>query len=342
MLVSFPLDKLEHLCNYRSCCHKYIRRVCFIIISVKLRIWIALLAVYIVWGSTYLAIRFTVETMPPFLSAGIRFLISGIILVLWQRLRGAPAPSRQEWGAATVVGLFLLLGGNGALVWAERIIPSGVASLIIGATPLWMALLDSFRPGGVRLPWLTWLGVLAGFAGIALLANPWQTGTSALHLDPWGILVLLLAALSWSIGSLYSRKAPLPAAPLMATGIEMLAGSLGLFVFGSLVGEWGQLNLAAISSRSLFGLVYLIAFGSLIGFVAYTWLLRNAPTPLVSTYAYVNPLVAILLGTLLGQEAFSPRILICALIILSSVGIINFSRSWAASQPEAKKSAPAD
>ena len=298
----------------------------------KACIWTALLAIYIVWGSTYLAIRFVVETMPPFLSAGVRFLISGAILVLWQRLRGCPAPTRREWGTATIIGLFLLLGGNGGLVWAEQIIPSGIASLFIGATPLWMALLDSLRPGGTRLGWQTWAGVLAGFAGIALLANPWRSGLDGLHLDPWGVVVLLLAALSWSIGSLYSRKAHLPESPLMGTGMEMLTGSLGLLAFGSLVGEWGQLDLVGITTRSLLGLLYLITFGSLVGFVSYTWLLRNAPTPLVSTYAYVNPLVAILLGTLLGSEPISWRVIISALVILSSVGMINFSRTHAAAR----------
>jgi drug/metabolite transporter (DMT)-like permease len=308
----------------------------------KARIWPALIAVYIVWGSTYLAIRYVVQEMPPFLSAGVRFLISGAILVFWQRLRGSPAPTRREWGSATIIGFFLLLGGNGLLAWAEQIIPSGIASLFIGATPLWMALLDTLRLGGIRLSWLTWTGVLAGFIGIALLANPWRNGLDGLHLDTWGVIVLLLAALSWSIGSLYSRKAPLPASPLMGTGMEMLAGSLGLFAFGSLVGEWGQLDLSAITARSLFGLLYLITFGSLIGFVSYTWLLRNAPTPLVSTYAYVNPLVAILLGALLGSEPVTWRVGISALIILSSVGIINFSRARAAARAEAEIPAPAD
>lgn len=308
----------------------------------KTRIWSAMLAVYIVWGSTYLAIRYVVEELPPFLSAGVRFLISGAILIFWQRLRGSPAPTRQEWRAATIIGLFLLLGGNGLLAWAEKIIPSGIASLFIGATPLWMALLDTLRPNGIRLSWLTWAGVLTGFAGIALLANPWRNGFDGLHLDPWGVIVLLLAALSWSIGSLYSRKAPLPASPLMGTGMEMLAGSLGLFIFGSLVGEWGALDEAVITARSLLGLLYLITFGSLIGFVSYTWLLRNAPTPLVSTYAYVNPLVAILLGTMMGNEPITWRVVTSALIIISSVGLINFSRTRVAARVEAETPAPAD
>lgn len=308
----------------------------------KARIWPALLAVYLVWGSTYLAIRYVVEELPPFLSSALRFLVAGAILVLWQRLRGSPAPTRREWKAATVIGLFLLLGGTGMLGWAEQIIPSGIASLFIGATPLWMALLDTFRRDGIRLNWLTWAGVLTGFAGIALLANPWANGLDGLHLDPWGVIALLLAALSWSVGSLYSRKAPLPDSPLMGTGMEMLAGSLGLLVLGSLVGEWGQFDLNAITARSLFGLLYLITFGSLVGYVSYTWLLRNAPTPLVSTYAYVNPLVAILLGALLGNEPVTWRVMISALIIISSVGLINFSRARAASRAEIKTPDPAD
>jgi len=308
----------------------------------KTRIWTALLAVYIVWGSTYLAIRYVVAELPPFLSAGVRFLISGSILIIWQRLQGNPAPSRREWRAAAIIGLFLLLGGNGLLAWAEQIIPSGIASLFIGATPLYMALLDSLRPGGVRLSWQTWAGVVFGFAGIALLTNPWSHTLDGLHLDPLGVIVLLLAALSWSIGSLYSRKAPLPDSPLMGTGMEMLAGSLGLFLFGSLIGEWGQLDINAVTSHSLLGLLYLITFGSLIGFVSYTWLLRNAPTPLVSTYAYVNPLVAILLGTLLVSEPITWRVVLSALIILSSVGLINFNRTRTATKSKVESSAATD
>ncbi len=308
----------------------------------KTRVWSAMLAIYIVWGSTYLAIRYVVEELPPFLSAGVRFLISGAILVLWQRLRGSPAPSRREWRAAAIIGLFLLLGGNGLLAWAEQSIPSGIASLFIGATPLWMALLDTLRPGGVRLSWQTWAGVVFGFAGITLLTNPWSHNLNGLYLNPWGVMVLLLAALSWSIGSLFSRRAPLPASPLMGTGMEMLAGSLGLFLFGSLVGEWGQVDLAAITPRSLLGLLYLITFGSLIGYVSYTWLLRNAPTPLVSTYAYVNPLVAILLGTLLGGEPITWRVVLSALIILSSVGLINYNRNRATVRAGTKAPAPVD
>jgi drug/metabolite transporter (DMT)-like permease len=293
----------------------------------KARVWAALIAVYIVWGSTYLAIRFAVETIPPFMMAGIRFLVAGAILYLWRRLSGDARPKKVEWRSASIIGLLLLLGGNGVLAWAEQRIPSGIASLLIATTPLWMVLIDAIRPKGTRASWLIWLGVLVGLVGTALLANPWQAHTASPALDPLGMGVLLLAALSWSIGSLYSRKAPLPASPLMGTGMEMLAGSLGLFIFSGIIGEWHQFTLASVSLRSLAGLAYLIVFGSGIGFVAYTWLLRNAPTPLVSTYAYVNPVVAIILGSFIGHEPLESTEIISAIIIISGVILITTARS---------------
>lgn len=291
------------------------------------KVWLALLAVYIVWGSTYLAIRFVVESIPPFFSAGLRFLISGAVLYLFRRLQGDPRPTKANWIAATIIGLFMLLGGNGLLVWAEQHIPSGIASLFIATTPLWMVLIDSLRPGGKRSDGLTWLGVLLGFVGIILLIAPWQQDfTAGGPMDPLGVAALLFAAFSWTIGSLYSRHAPLPTSPLLSTGMEMLAGSLGLFVMSAFMGEWTHLDLSTIQPRSLWGLVYLITFGSLIGFVSYTWLLRNAPTPLVATYAYVNPLVAILLGVLLANEALTVWVVVSAVVIISSVIIINYAR----------------
>lgn len=291
------------------------------------RAWLALFAVYIVWGSTYLAIRFTVETIPPFLSAGIRFLVSGAVLYVINRLNGNPAPKKVEWRSAAIIGLLLLLGGNGGLVWAEQRIPSGIASLFIATTPLWMVLIDSLRPNGVRANGLTWLGVLVGFLGIAVLANPWQSNSGSPPLDSIGMVVLILAALSWSIGSLYSRKASLPSSSLLGTGMEMLAGSVGLFAFSALIGEWNQFDLTSVSVLSISGLIYLIVFGSFIGFVAYTWLLRNAPTPIVSTYAYVNPLVALFLGSVIAHEHLDTQDIISALIILSGVVLITTAKS---------------
>lgn len=290
----------------------------------KAKIWIALIAVYIVWGSTYLAIRFVVETIPPFLSAGLRFLISGLILYIWQRARGDSPPTLIQWKSAAVIGLLLLLGGNGSLVWAEQRIDSGIASLFIATTPLWMVLIDSLTPGKRSPGWLTWLGVLLGFSGILWLVTPWQNYYSR-ELDSLGVVVLLFAAFSWSLGSLYSRKASLPRSPLLYTGMEMLTGCIGLFILSILMGEWKQLDISAIQSHSILGLVYLIVFGSLIGFVSFTWLMRNAPTPLVSTYAYVNPLVAILLGVLFAHEVLDGKVILSAVIIISAVILINLS-----------------
>jgi drug/metabolite transporter (DMT)-like permease len=293
----------------------------------KTRAWVALIAIYIVWGSTYLAIRYAVETIPPFLTAGIRFLVSGSILYIWQRLRGAPAPKKVEWRSASIIGLLLLLGGNGLLNWAETRIPSGIASLFIATVPLWMVVIDAIRPHGVRAKPIVWVGVLVGFAGTALLANPWQTHINSPPLNLVGMGVLIFAALSWSIGSLYSRNAPLPQAPLLGTAMEMLAGAAGLFIVAGVMGEWGQIHLASISMRSLGGLLYLIVFGSGIGFVAYTWLLRNAPTPLVATYAYINPVVAILLGSFIGHEPLETVEIVSAIVIIGGVVLITTAKS---------------
>jgi drug/metabolite transporter (DMT)-like permease len=293
----------------------------------KAKIWLALIAVYIVWGSTYLAIRFAVQTIPPFIMAGTRFLIPGAILYAWRRLAGDARPTRQQWRSAAIVGLFLLLGGNGAVTWAEQRVASGVTALIVGSAPLWMVLIDALRPSGERPNWQTASGVLIGLAGITLLVGPAEFSGSELQMDTPGVAMLLLAAFLWAIGSLYSRNAQLPDSPLMGTGMEMLAGGAGLYLAGTLTGEWSRLDLAAIAPSSLLGLGYLIAFGSLVGFVAYTWLLRVAPTPLVATYAYVNPLIAIFMGNLLAKEALTPRLLIAALVIVSAVALINTGRA---------------
>jgi drug/metabolite transporter (DMT)-like permease len=296
----------------------------------RVKIWAALLAVYLIWGSTYLAIRYAVETLPPFLMAGTRFLLPGMLLYAWRRLAGDPPPSATQWRAAAVVGLLLLLGGNGLVSWAEQHVASGIAALLIGSVPVWMVLIEALRPGGTRPSTLAVVGLLAGFGGIALLVGPTQVGGSlATGINPAGALALLGAALLWSLGSVYSRGANLPASSLQSTGMQMLTGSAGLFLVGALAGEPGNLDLTAVSARSWLALVYLTLGGSLGGFVAYAWLLRNAPVALVSTYAYVNPLVAILLGNWLAAEPLTFRILAAALVILGSVALINTSKTRA-------------
>jgi drug/metabolite transporter (DMT)-like permease len=298
-----------------------------------LAIWAAMLAVYIVWGSTYLAIRFAVETMPPFLMAAVRFLIPGLLLYAWQRRAGAPRPTRIEWRSAAIVGFFLLVGGNGMVVWAEQRVVSGVAALLVGSAPLWMVLLDMLRPSGRRPGAVAILGVLVGFGGIVLLVGPAQLFGGSADVDLIGAGALTLASFSWAVGSLYNRGAKLPESPLLGTGMEMLAGSLGLFVLGTATGEWSRLDLGAITARSLWSLIYLIVFGSLVGFAAYTWLLRVAPTTLVSTYAYVNPVVAIFMGNWLAEELLTPRILLATTIIVGSVALITLKQPVRAPRP---------
>jgi drug/metabolite transporter (DMT)-like permease len=290
------------------------------------RIWGAMLIVYLVWGSTYLAIRFAVETLPPFFMAGTRFLIAGAILYAWRRMAGDPRPTSREWRSTAIVGACLLICGNGGLVWAEQYVPSMVAALIIGSSPIWIVLIDALRPGGVRPDRQTVLGLAVGFAGIALLVVPGETSNGAQSFGFLGVGVLLFSAVAWALGSVYGSTAPLPSSPLLATGMEMLAGGAGLFVLGMIAGDWSRLDLGMITFRSFSGWLYLIVFGSLIGFAAYTWLLRVAPLPFVATYAYVNPLVAIVLGSVLAQEQITVNVILSAAIIIGAVVLINSSR----------------
>jgi drug/metabolite transporter (DMT)-like permease len=296
-------------------------------------IWAALIAVYITWGSTYLAIHYAIQTIPPFLMAGVRFLIAGVCLYLYRRMRGDPRPTLRQWKSALIIGVLLLLGGNGGISWAEQRLTTSVAAIVVGSSPLWMILMDAFRPG--RRPSLpATLGVITGFAGIVILVSPWSLNGVQNNLDPFSVGVLLLAAFLWAAGSLYSREAVLPSSPLMGTAMEMLCGSAALIAAGSLTGEWVNFHPAAVSGASLLGLGYLVVFGSIVGFGAYTWLFRAAPTSLVSTYAYVNPIVAILLGSLFGSEAITPRILIAATIILGAVAVITLTQKKPAVLPE--------
>ena len=293
------------------------------------QIWTAMFTLYIVWGSTYLAIRFAVETIPPFLMAATRFLLAGLILFVWRRLAGDPLPSPRQWRAAAVVGLFLLLGGNGGVVWAEQRVPSGITALLVGCTPLWMVLLNSLHRRR-RPTWLVITGVLLGLAGIVLLVGPAEL--TGLHgsVDPLGALVITLAALSWAIGSLYSQEAQrnnaMPPSPLVSTSAQMLTGGLALLLLGTLSGEWARFTPAEFSTRSLLAMGYLVVAGSLVGFSVYVWVLKNAPITLVSTYAYVNPLVAVFLGSLLAAEPLTPRVFLATGIIVAAVVLITLKK----------------
>lgn len=293
----------------------------------KTKIWLALVALYIVWGSTYLAIHFVVETIPPFLSAGMRFLVSGVILVIWRRAAGDNWPTRRQWRSAAIIGILLLLGGNGFLSVAEQRIPSGIAALLIAVTPLWLVMLEAMRPNGVKPSLLAILGLAIGFGGIFILIGPSELFATTHNFDMIGIATVILASFLWALGSIYSKSADLPASSLMSTGAEMLTGSLAIFIVSIFTGEWSGFHFANIAPHSWMGLAYLITLGSLVGFVSYGWLLQNAPVSLVATYAYINPLVAVFLGAWLADEVINARIIIAGLIIITSVVLINQSKS---------------
>ncbi|MBI5946164.1 MAG: EamA family transporter [Chloroflexi bacterium] len=301
----------------------------------KTKIWLALVALYIVWGSTYFGIKVAIETIPPFFHAGVRFLVSGLILVIWQRAAGYDMPTRKQWISTAIIGILLLLGGNGLVSWAEQFIPSGIAALIIGSMPLFLVVAEAIRPHGVKPNWQSIVGLVIGFIGIYVLINPAEAVAGA-GLNIYGVAALLSACLLWATGSVYSKSADLPKSSLMTTGAEMLMGSIGLFIVSLVTGELNGWNPAEVSTRSLIGLGYLITIGSIVGFGSYIWLLQNAPISLVATYAYVNPIVAILLGAWLGNEVLESRIWLATAIIIGSVMFIN-SRSRPKVSSEAKE-----
>lgn len=283
------------------------------------RIIAAFAAVYLIWGSTYLAIRFAIDTIPPHLMASARFLVAGAILYAWARLRGAPRPTWSNWRAATIVGGLLLLGGNGAVVWAETRVPSGVTALLVATVPIWMALIEGMRNGGRRPAGAVIAGLVLGLCGLALLLVP---GNLAGRVDLLGAGALILGSFSWAFGSLLSRTAKLPRSGFLAAAMEMIAGGVWLLLLGLATGQAGRVTIAALSLKSLLSLGYLILFGSLVGFTAYIWLLGATTASRVSTYAYVNPVVAVLLGWAFAGEAMTLRTGLAAAIIVIAVALI--------------------
>lgn len=287
------------------------------------QILLAFAAVYVIWGSTYLAIRFAIETLPPLLMIGSRFLIAGLILYAAVRARGVPAPTRAGWLSASLIGVMLLACGTGVVVWAEERVASGIAALLVSVVPLWMVLIDWLRPGGRKPSRWVMAGVVVGLAGLWILADPLANGGNR-NLFVEGML--MLAALSWAAGSVYSKHAPLPESKFLTTAIEMLAGGSVLVLGGLAAGELGPFHPESVSTRSAFALLYLIVFGSLIAFSAYVWLLHAVSPALVSTYAFVNPIVAVFLGWALAGEPITLRTAIAAAIIIGGVALITIGR----------------
>jgi drug/metabolite transporter (DMT)-like permease len=282
-----------------------------------LAIWSALGAVYVIWGSTYLAIAIAVQTLPPLLSAGIRFCIAGLVLLGFIAVRRGLRVGRDQLIGAAIVGLLLIVGGNGFVVLAERTVPSGLTALIIASVPLWIVIFR--RVAGDRIHGSTFIGVAVGFAGVAFLVVP---RSSSGELDPFGVGLLLFATVSWALGTFLAPRLRMPSDGLLSTGIQQLTGGLVLVVAGAAMGELAHLEPATWSTSSLLAMGYLVVFGSLVAFTAYSWLLQHAPVSLVSTYAYVNPVVAVLLGALILAEPITASILIGAAIIVVAVGFI--------------------
>jgi drug/metabolite transporter (DMT)-like permease len=292
------------------------------------RIWLGLLVLYLVWGSTYLGIAFAVETIPPFLMAAVRFGTAGAVLMAWSlaRARGSfIAPSRREWRDSIFVGTLLLGGGMGMVAFGEQTIPSGITALLVAMMPVWVAIFGRILLGE-RLPWLAGVGIVVGFVGVAILVGPTILGQSG-SLDPAGLAAVIISPIAWSLGSLYaSHRATLPRQPLVATGAQMLAGAVVLAAMATLAGEFGRFDPAAVSADSIAALAYLTVIGSLLAFTAYGWLLRVAPLPFIATYAYVNPVVAVILGSLVRHEPIDPRTLVAGAVIVGAVALIVTAR----------------
>lgn len=304
-------------------------------IASKSKIWAAFAAVYFIWGSTYLAMRFAITTLPPFLMAATRFLVAGGVLYVWERARGTPKPTPLLWKTAGISGALLLLGGNGGVVWAVQYVPSGLTAVLVATVPMWVVILGWLWQNRGRPDGKTIFGIIIGLSGIAVLVGPERLmGSGAV--DPLGMLVLLLASLFWAAGSLYSTHTRLKASPLLATGMQMLCGGVSLLLAGLFSGEWQKVHFEQISLQSFLALAYLIVFGSLIGFTAYIWLLRMTTPSRASTYAFVNPVIAVLLGWAIGGEALTPRAIFATLLIVMAVIAIILSRP----QPKISQAEP--
>ncbi|MBC7365988.1 MAG: EamA family transporter [Undibacterium sp.] len=288
----------------------------------------AFATIYLVWGSTYLGIRVAVETMPPFLMAGVRFLLAGGALFAFLRLRGAPWPTAHQWRASAVIGTFLLLGGNGAVVWAEQFVPSGLTALLIGVGPLFIVLTEWAWPGGIRPTARTFAALLLGFAGVVWLAAPWQNAAhGGLHFG--GVVAILIGCVAWSLGSITSRHSKHGASPAMAAALQMLGGGGALFLVAILHGDFTGFQIGDVSTRSWTAFAYLVTIGSLVGFSTFVWLMKNCPPAQVATYGYVNPIVAVLLGWLILGEPITSRTLVASAIIVTAVIIITLEKNRA-------------
>jgi drug/metabolite transporter (DMT)-like permease len=286
----------------------------------------AFAAVYLIWGSTYLGIRLAIDSMPPLLMAGARFLIAGLILYALMHFRGEERPAAVHWRNATIIGAALLLAGNGGVSWAQQTVPSSIAALMVAATPLWINLLDWLRPRGKRPRAGVFVGILLGFMGVTLIALGKSPGGQSV-IDPLGAAMLLAAPFCWAGGSIFSRHAQQPSNPLLAIGMQMIAGGILLLIAGAITGELPHFQFSRITATSAWAFVYLTLIGSLVGFTAYVWLLQVSTPARVSTYAYVNPFIAVSLGHLVLHERLPSLVLFAGALIIAAVVVITSAGS---------------
>jgi len=286
--------------------------------------WLIVLAfalVYLIWGSSYIGIRFAVQSIPPFFMAGSRFLVAGVILFAWGRLRGAPMPTRSNWRAAAIATTPMFLINNSLLVWSQsQGLPSGLAAVVIASTPMWVVLITWFSPGGKRPSWMVIGGITLSTMGIIALANPEQA--LAAHFNPLLVLAPLIAAIAWAVGSLYGRTADLPKDAPLSTGIQLMVGGVMVLILSAITGDMGQFDPSQVKPESWFAWVHLTLMASIVAFTSFTWLMRNITPARVMTYAYVNPVIAVFLGWILASETFDGATLLAAAVIIGGVFLI--------------------
>jgi drug/metabolite transporter (DMT)-like permease len=293
----------------------------------RMALFLAFFAIYVVWGSTYLAIRYAVESIPPLVVAGVRHSLAGLALLGWAYARGH-RPTLKEWRASLVLGTLYFAMGHGSLHWAETVVPSGLASLLVASEPIWIALLATVVSHGERLTGKTVMGLLLGITGVALLVRPESgPGHRAMLI---GSIAIVLGAVAWSVGVFYSRSASLPRDPVARAGMPEIVGAAVLLLVAGFTGEFSHFHVAAVTARSAWALLYLITFGSIVAFTAYTWLLDHASPTLVSTHTYANPIIAVLLGWLWAGEVISVRVLEAGLLTLFAVFLISRGTSRSA------------
>jgi len=288
--------------------------------ATRRRAWIAWAAVCIIWGTTYLAIKVGLDTIPPFLMGGLRYIASGIILGFWLKLQGHPLPGREDWGRLAILGFFMLMLGNGGVVWGEQYLSSGLTAVLIGTTPFWMVSVDAMFPGGQPMHARQWIGLAIGFFGIVLLVWPDITGGGASgHGGVLGVIAIQIACAGWALGSAYTRRHVMPRDLLGSAAVQMLFGGVIMTIAGTLTGEWSHLS---FNFRTTLAMAYLTIFGGVIAFSAYSYALGHLDIAIVSLYSYINPVIAVILGILILGEPFALRMLLAGAIIVAGIVIV--------------------